>query len=438
MRRLFLIHPTLLASGLALLLSLAGETVHAQTSLPLQECITQALVSSPRLQVAKSQLEASESVAQASRGQRLPSVAASGNLNYVSELQSLDIAPNPALPTGMSFTFGDNLSYSLSLGVRAPLYAGGSLVSQERAYLYEASASQRDFAADSLTVLYEVRSAYYRALAAAEANRLTKNALDRLLRHQKDVENMQQAGMADEETLLTLLSHIREAEQTVASVEAGFRSAQLELGRVIGRAGEEITANGGLSVSLDASVTTRDVETRPDLEAFDLRAESASRRVHAAKGSYLPTVSAMAAFNYGKPGVNYIQNEWMSYATAGISLNWTVFDWSVRKHTVQSVRSSRQKLLESKRAVAEMWQTRQAAAQARLESARRERTAAESRLELERKRYHLVEGKRTQGQASERDLLDAQDDLSSAEIGLAQALAQERLAETELLYALGR
>ena len=436
MHRLF--QRTAIPTALGLLFILTGSPVRAQTSLDLNECMNQALASSPRLQVAMSKVEASESVAKASHGQRLPSIAASGAVNYVSEVQSLDFAANPLMPAGMSIQFGDNTTYAMSLGVRAPLYAGGSLSSQEKASRYEADASQSDYAADSLTVLYEVRSAYYRALAAAEGNRLAHNALDRLLRHQKDVKNMQDAGMADEETMLILLSHIREAEQRVASVEASLHAAQFELGRVIGRAGEEIVAEGGLSTSLESSSPEEMVIDRPDVVALDLRAESAKRRERAAKGSFLPTVSAMAAFNYGKPGVNYIKNEWMNYTTAGISLSWTVFDWNVRKNTVQSVRSAHEQLVDSKRAVADMWQTRYAASEARLTSARKERAAAESRLAIEKQRFGLVEGKRTQGTASERDLLDAQDDLSTAEISLAQALSQERLAETELLYALGR
>ncbi len=438
MHRPFLKNKTSFALGLAFLMAFLGQSVRAQTSLPLPECISQALSTSPRLDAARSRLDASESSARASRAQRLPSLAATGTASYVSEVQSLNLPPNPLMPAGQSIQFGDNTSYSFALSLRAPLYAGGSLTSWEAANRYEATATERDLEADSLTVLYEVRNAYFRALAAGEANKLAHNALDRLLRHKQDVEHMQQAGMADEETMLNLLSHIREGEQRVAASEAILRSARLELGRVIGRTGEEIVADQGLTRTIVDSSAVPDASQRPDLEAFDLRSRSAERRVNAAKGSFLPTVSAVAAYNYGKPGVDYITNEWMGYATAGISLNWTVFDWSAREFAVQSVRATRNTLVQSQRALSEVWRTREQVAKARLESSRKEREAASSRLDLERRRYGLIEGKRTQGQASERDLLDAQDDLASAEISLAQAYSQERLAETELLYSTGR
>jgi outer membrane protein TolC len=217
-------------------------------------------------------------------------------------------------------------------------------------------------------------------------------------------------------------------------------TSEIALGTAVGRSGQRVMPRGDLSMSLlGAGVPAGDAfEARPELDALDARRRESELRARAAFGALLPSITASAHMNYGRPGVDPVENEWMSWASARVSLAWTLFDRGSRSAAVTAARAGARAVDAARADAHRRFQGAFEAARARLEFARRRADKAAERVAAQRQRLDLVSGRHDQGMATETELLDAHDDLANAEAAEVAARAAVRLAESELLYAAGR
>lgn len=411
----------------------------AQEGWTLDRCVSAAVASSGQLEASRQQRIVQDRAAGQARAERLPSLALNGKADYVNKTMSFQL---PAFPgfTPPDIQFGDGKNYDIALALNAPLFTGGSLTRLEKAQRAEARAAGFQLKADSLKLMYDVRGAFYRALAAEAAKASAIQATDRLKRHLDRIDEMISAGTAVEEARIMALARLRDAQKGVVEADTRLRAARLDLARLAGEPGGEIVPVGDLDQPLvaDTAGSGADLAARPDLQALAARAKGGEDRAGAAKGAWWPTVSAQAAYHYGKPGVDQISNEWMDYATVGVRLNWTLFDWGARGSRVEQARAAARAVEETRRDVLAAYRSRLATAEARLAAAREQRSLSDEQARLEHDRLDLVSSRFDQGMATESERLDAEDDLTSAELGLVAAQANERLAEVDLLFILGR
>jgi outer membrane protein TolC len=235
-------------------------------------------------------------------------------------------------------------------------------------------------------------------------------------------------------------SGVKQAEGGVLAADAEARSARLALGSLIGRPGEEVFPEGGLDLTLLATETPdlNAWQERPEIAALKQRTAAVERLTAAAQGAFLPALSAQAAWHYGKPGINTPANDWMDYAVAGLNLSWTLWDWKARSLRVQKAESAARLQQTVLRQTEDAVRTQLQTAVVQLDATRAGLTVAAERVGLVRDRRRMVEARLQQGMATESELLDAEDDLRQAETDLVRAQVRVRMAETEMLYALGK
>ena len=286
----------------------------------------------------------------------------------------------------------------------------------------------------------DVRRAYFRTLGAEAQAAAARIAEARLARHLGDLGEAIQAGAASEEARIQALARLRQSEQVRLQMETAARVERLHLGRLTGLPGTEVFPDGDLRVGLLAEPVpdAATVDGRPELFALEERRRGSENLAAAARGAYLPSVSAQISYHHAKPGVDLIADDWMQYGAAGIVLSWSLWDWGARAQRVRQARVAGRVLEEQRALLHDALQSGLAAARAALDAAREQREKATERVDLERQRLDLVRGRQRNALASESERLDAEDDLAAAEIDLAAATARLRLAETEILYLLGR
>ncbi|MCB2200477.1 TolC family protein [bacterium] len=406
----------------------------------LEACIEQAVSSSHSLEASRASVYAASQNQRWSKANRLPTVGLNGKADWVSETMKLDldIPPNPIF-TPPEIEFGDGTNFDLALAVSAPLYTGGSLNNLERSAAEDAKASRFEFASDSLKLVYQVRAAYFQALAAQEAFDLATQAVESLQRHLVEVNGLIEQGMANREARLLTEARLKEAERGLVNAQAGVRSSRLMLGRLTGHTGQEIIPSGDLEQSLiHDDRGSHPISQRPDLLALKARGASGGYRADASRGSLFPTVSAQAAMHYGKPGIDMVSNEWMDYATVGVRLSWTLFDWGQRDSRTQQARAMQDAIQHGRSEAEQAWQTRAKTAHVQLDAAARDHELATERVELYRERLSLLTQRYKQGLATESERLDAEDELTMAQRNRVTAQAKIRLAENELLFTLGK
>jgi OMF family outer membrane factor len=360
------------------------------------------------------------------------------DVNYQSEVNQFDL---PA-PISRTIRFGDNESYGLLADLEIPLYTGGRLAAQERAQRDEARASDFDLAADSLRVIQQVRASFYRALGAQAEVDAANLAVQRLRRHLEELTQQVHAGAASTEARLQVEARLRGAEQKLLNAQEQRSVRRLQLGRALGFPERAVVPAGQLAESLlfdgeDPSDTTS-VEARPELHALSSRQSANRQASRAAKGSLLPSLNATAQFHYARPGVRVIDNEWMDWTTVGLRLQWTLFDKGGRSARVEQHAAMARALSHRHEELQRELSSALEVSRAQVKAQREQVAKAQQRAELESQRLELVQGRYQQGLGTETEFLDAQDDLSDAEIAVAAQRSRLRLAEVNLLYAVAR
>jgi len=422
------------AAGAAAGAPATGDTLR----LDLTACLAQARAASPGLAAAAAGSDESAALAAEAAARRRPVLGLAGTYQYATEHMKRELQLGPGLPSGR-LEFGDGQAADLNLGLAIPLYTGGELArAAAAAGAGEAAARAREQAA-RLDLDRGVRQAHSGALgrrAQVEASRL---AVARLARHLGAVARARDAGAATDEACVRAEARLLAARQRLAVAEAALDSAALALGKLVGRAGSAVLPLGDVGESLlpGAPGALAAAVDRADLASLAHEAGRQRELAAAARGRLRPRVLADVRAHYGRPGVDALANEWMAYGTAGVSVDWPLWDSGARGQRARQA-AARAALIEAqRRELAEAVATAAATGRANLAAAVTVESQATARVALQERLLAMVEDRQAQAAATGTEYLDAQDDLAQAEIELALARTRVRLAEAALLWALG-
>lgn len=73
------------------------------------------------------------------------------------------------------------------------------------------------------------------------------------------------------------------------------------------------------------------IAERNDQKALNLESLAIDKQYSAVGGFYWPNIKAKMTWQYDKPGYDPITNDWVSFATMDLSMNWLIWDWNQRK-----------------------------------------------------------------------------------------------------------
>jgi outer membrane protein TolC len=172
-------------------------------------------------------------------------------------------------------------------------------------------------------------------------------------------------------------------------------------------------------------------KSRPEFAQFARTRERLQRQREAALAQSHPRVTAFGRIGYGRPGLNFIRDEFDTYGVGGIRLQWNAWSWGTptRDSTIAALQAD---IVSAEEAAfvrtLEQSATTDTAAIDRLERAlATDRRIIDLRTEVERSaRVRLQEGVMTAADyvARESELLQARYAQASHEVELAQARAR--------------
>jgi outer membrane protein TolC len=185
------------------------------------------------------------------------------------------------------------------------------------------------------------------------------------------------------------------------------------------------------------SLKHKAIQLRPELSGVRLGQRSAQLNRKLAKAAYFPDVGAEAKYHYGKPGLNQVANEWMDYATVGVSLQWNLWRWQQDRRRVEAaeVEQNRLTLEEREWLRAIDFEVERSWEEARF--AVKQIELAERLLAQQQERYRIVSAQQREGVATTNDVIVAEADLTQAELQLQRALIQYYLSQSGILLATG-
>jgi outer membrane protein len=453
----------IIAGAVLMLFAIPGGAVARQPAsqppqpLTLSDAVSRALDTSHRLAEIRSREAGARAVVSAREALDKPTSAASVSYSRTNHVVPFGFAQ----PDGSRFDIypdiPDNVITRVSL--QWPIYTSGRSGALERAAAAEVTAVGADLDAARADLKLEVTRAYWALATAIETVRVLEASMTRADAQLADARQRLEVGLAPPNDVFSFEAQ-RATEQLQLIEARNLReSALIELRRLVGadpdaalvpsdpldappafgRAGGSGTTPPGF-VAVSATFVAEALKQRPERRALAFRIGGAEERERAAATGTKPTIGVAGGFDYSNPNPKIFprQGEWQTSFDLGVTLTWPLFDWGRTKAEVAEAAAAtdaaRARLADLDTVLAADVRQRLLDLDSSLAAVETAQTGVRSAAEARR-----VLGERfAVGVATTTDVLVAQEQLLSAELARARALASVRLAEARLVRSLGR
>jgi len=315
--------------------------------------------------------------------------------------------------------------------VTVPLYAGGKNTATRKAASANTEAAKQDNAAVQNALGYEVARAFYTVLKSRQFIRAAEAGVNSFEANLAVAKKRLDGGTLLKSGVLDIEVRLAQAREDLVRARNSNALATRALRNLLG------IETGEFEVA-DTAPTTRapdsgDFSGRPELTAAGHRERAAQEQVTAAKGSYLPRVSAFGSLDYDY-GWKY-ENGGGSY-TAGALLQWDVWDGKLTRAKVREANANLESSREERRKL-------RLALDLEVEQARLELKAANERLSVTDQAVaqatesaSLTRARFEQEMALPKDTIDAETALVAARVRRAEAEADRQIATAAVRKAL--
>lgn len=295
--------------------------------LRLDVLLRQAGDSDPRLRSLQLQSEQAELRLRNIESERLPSLSAEGQAQYQS-----DVATPPALLPGGQPIFSprkDTLDAFLRVEQRLMDPTIRPRLAAERAQLAEAQARVRT---TLFSLRQEVNDAFFAAAALQERLGALGATMADLETRLREITTRVREGAALPSDAASVEATLLQRRQDEGELRANRRAALARLARLTGEALAdtdllEIPSLAPLVARARATVDT--ARSRPEYEQFARTQDRLARQQDLVSAQQQPRVSAFARVGFGRPGLNFIGDEFETYGLAGVRVQWNALTWGV-------------------------------------------------------------------------------------------------------------
>ncbi|WP_046905099.1 TolC family outer membrane protein [Croceibacterium atlanticum] len=423
-----------MARGGWLLITCACLALPRQASADtLKEALAQAYETNPTLEAARAQLRATDENVPIQRADGLPSLNASGQYTeYVVQATSSFINPERAAQAGLELS--------------VPLYSGGRVRNGINAAETRVLAGRANLRATESSVFSQVVAAYMDVILQEAIVGLSSNNVDVLQVNLQATSDRFEIGDLTRTDVAQSQARLAQAESSLRSAKANLTEARERYIRLVGEMPTDLQAPPplpGLPETPDDAVIVA-LENNPDMIAARREAKAAGYDIEVAGAGRLPTVSLFANGNYN----NYLgtlgsisgspADQAQTSSQAGVRVQMPLFQGgavSARQRQAQANASAaleraigtEREIIATVRAAYSSWQ----AANEIIRSSQAAVDAADLSLEG-------VRAENTVGNRTILDILNAQQELLSAQVDLVTARRNAYVAGFTLLAAMGR
>ncbi len=267
----------------------------------------------------------------------LPQIELNAQGSYQSEVTqfSLDI-PGVKGPTPLSKD-----QYKATLDVKQLIWDGGVIGLQKKVLNAAEQVETQRIEVETAKLKERVNALYFNVLQV-DANVgiikiLKKDLAARKVKAEAAVLN----GVALKRDILTIEVEDLKADQRITELQSARSAAVRMLGLLTGKVLSENTVferpilrGSDIGLQID----------RPELKLFDLQKSLIDKQLDINALKNFPRIIAFGTAGYGRPGLNFLKNEFSPYALAGVSFKWNLTDFYSKtlKNDLQIIRNNAQ------------------------------------------------------------------------------------------------
>jgi outer membrane protein TolC len=267
---------------------------------------------------------------------RLPTLSIEGLAQYQSDVPTAPFR----LPTGEPLFSPPKATYDSFVRVEQRLFdpARGPQSALEQAQLAEQQARVRT---TLFTLRQQVNDAFFAAAVLQERGGALQALIANLQARLDETNARVQAGSALAADAATIEAARLQREQERDELNASRSAALAVLSRLTGRQITEADTLALPDLSAAAAAARRNPEqlrARPEHDLFARVGERTARQEDVAVAQERPRVSTFARLGYGRPGLNFISDEFDTYAVGGVQLQWRAWTWGSASREREALR----------------------------------------------------------------------------------------------------
>lgn len=438
-----------LSAAMALLFSQAAfaeEAAPQVVELNLQQAMEKAFNTNPAIKISgyeKDSARANLNAARQSRGITITGQHTTTRGGYNDDRTTrTPIASDPVTgefiySTNTSKGIGNNHSNTISASI--PIYTGGKLsgtIDQAKAnYKYYLVGEQKAYNDMRETVT----NSYYGMLQADNVQNLSRESVNRLEEHLKNVKAQYDVGVVAKVDVLRSEVELADAQQTLIQAENAYHIAEATLNKIVG-----LPMDTTLKLQDSMQYTPYDndmkycldyaAEHRPDLEQARQNVEAAKGALKVARSGYMPQVSASASQNWND--TNWPGDENGNWSV-GVGVSMNIFDTGVTLSKIHGAEADLAKAEESYRDAVDSIMLEVRSTYLNLREAEKRIKTTEVAVAKAEEDYHIAQVRYMAGVGTNTDVLDAQVALTDAQNNYVQSLYDYNTSKTSLETAIG-
>jgi outer membrane protein TolC len=352
----------------------------------------------------------------------------------------------PGEPPTVIFPSIEN-TYNIDFFVSQPIYTGGAISAGREAARHDESAATWSQKLTAIDLAYHARQLYWAAVTSAATVDVAESQITRTERLLDDARALREAGMA--------------VNADVFAAEARFSAAEVDLIRTRNEEAKALASlRSLLGIDPDVAVRLKDartlevpatpkalasleqtaLENRPELRITSARIEGLGAQARTVNANRRPLVAASGLYRIARPNQRFLPLEDMVNDSwrIGIGASWQVFNGGRTKEQVAVVQAEQRALRHDMGEIDRQIRLEVATSRLELESALEAVAAADASVAAAEAWEEASSERYAAGLAVLSEVLDAQADLSAAEVSQVRTRASAWMAEAALMRAVGR
>lgn len=247
-----------------------------------------------------------------------PNVTVNGQASYQSEVTEIGL-PGGGGPPGISKD-----QYEASVNVSQMIFNGGAVGIQKELERAQGKQQIQAVEVDLHQIRSQIDQVYFGILLSQQQAKtiglLIENLKEQLVAIRSQVEN----GVLLPSQQYILKAELVSARQDSVENHSNIASGYQVLSEIIG---EEITSGTRLVLPEVTSGYQSLHPRRAELDLFESRRQTLEQQQKLARTRRVPSLSAFGTAAYGRPGLNFLNDEFHDYYIAGLRVRWNVWDF---------------------------------------------------------------------------------------------------------------
>jgi outer membrane protein TolC len=269
----------------------------------------------------------------------LPQIELNAQATYQSDVTSFPIK----LPN-IEITPLSKDQYKATLDVKQILWDGGVIKMQEKVLNSATEVEMQKVEVEIAKLKERVNQLYFSILQIDENEKLVNLLKSDLAARIKKVEGAVANGVALKMNLQTLQAEDLKADQRLIELKSARTASVLMLNLLINKELDDKTVFEKPTPQYESLIGVQ--ISRPELTLFDLQKKQIGHSIKVFSLKNFPRFFAFATGGYGRPGLNFLKNDFAFYGIGGLSFKWNLADFysKTMKNDLQIMRNNAQSL----------------------------------------------------------------------------------------------